>query len=192
MPELNMTKGERVSLTKDNPGLSVLRVELSWDAKKSGGGADFDLDASAFLLNSNGKLAKDDNLVYFRNKVSPCASVKSSGDNLTGAGDGPDETLFVDLTKVPADVESIDFIINIYDAVARKQNFGQVPKAAIKIVEDGTNKVLANYDLEENFSAETSLHPATIYRKDGGWSFKAVGAGYQRDLGGYLSNYKAA
>lgn len=190
MDGINLSKGERIAITKDKPGLVKLRAELSWDVNKSSGPA-FDLDASAAILNANGKLLSKDHFVYFNNKKDPSGSVSSSGDNLTGAGDGADEIISIDLSKLPPDAAQIDFIVNIHDAVARRQNFGQVPKAKIEIKSDADNAVLAHYDLEENFSSETSIHPGSLYKKDGEWSFKAVGAGYTRNLNDFFTAYAA-
>lgn len=192
MTSIVLTKGANVNLTKDNPGLDKLRCELSWDANPGTGPA-YDLDASAVILNGNGKLldANQKNFVYFGNKKSPDGSVYSSGDNLTGAGEGPDETIFIELSKLPTTAEQVDIFVTIYEAGKRHQNFGQVPKSGISMKDDRNGTVLATYDLQESFSTETALHIGSIYKKDGEWKFRAVGAGYAREIGDFFAAYAA-
>lgn len=187
-----LTKGANIDLTKTHPGLDKIACELSWDVNPGAGSA-YDLDGSAAILTANGKLVGNDklNFVYFGNKKSPNGAVYSSGDNLTGAGDGADETIFIELSKLPADCEQIDVFVNIYQAKQRNQNFGQVPKAGIvvKDVRDGT--VLAKYDLQDNYATETSVMVGSVYRKDGEWKFRAVGAGHQKEIGEFFQAYAA-
>lgn len=192
MNQIVLTKGANVNLTKDNPGLDKIRCELSWDANPGTGPA-YDLDASAAILNANGKLLGNDknNFIYFGNKKSPTGAVYSSGDNLTGAGDGPDETVFVELSKLPADATQVDLFVTIYQAAARRQNFGQVPKSGIALKDSRDGTVLAKYDLQENFSTETSIHIGSIYKSDSQWKFRAVGAGYAREIGDFFTAYAA-
>ena len=154
---VNLKKGQKVDLTKGNPGLSKIMVGLGWDVNRYDGGHDFDLDASAFLLGANGKVANDSNFVFYSNPADPSGAVRYGGDNRTGAGEGDDETIFVDLATVPANVEKIDFTVTIYDAAERRQNFGQVSNAYVRVVDESTGMELIRYDLEEDFSIETAM-----------------------------------
>ena len=169
---VNLKKGQKVDLTKGNPGLSKIMVGLGWDVNRYDGGHDFDLDASAFLLGANGKVANDSNFVFYSNPADPSGAVRYGGDNRTGAGEGDDETIFVDLATVPANVEKIDFTVTIYDAAERRQNFG-----------------LIRYDLEEDFSIETAIVVAEIYRHNGEWKFNAIGSGFQGGLEALCINF---
>ncbi|PWK13094.1 TerD family protein [Tumebacillus permanentifrigoris] len=181
---INLVKGQKIDLTKTNAGLTNLTIGLGWDpaevTKKGLFGSkkhkvDIDCDASALLLNADGKLVKDQNLVCFYNKSSACKSVVHSGDNLTGDGDGDDEQIFVDLTKVPADVHSILTVVNIYQAEARKQDFGMVQSAYIRVLNKATNVELVRFNLSDNYAGKTALIVAEIYRHNGEWKFNAIG-----------------
>lgn len=187
---VNLTKGQNTNLTKDHPGLDKMRVELSWDANQ-GTGAAYDLDASAVILNANGKLLNSESFVFFNNKKSPTGAVWSSGDNLTGAGEGADETIFVELSKLPADAIQIDVFITIFEAAKRRQNFGSVKNAKVEVKDDRNGTVIAKYDLQEDFAPETGVHTASLYKKDGEWKFRAVGAGYAREIGDFFQAYAA-
>ena len=181
---ISLTKGQKVDLTKGNPGLSKILVGLGWDTNKYDGGSDFDLDASVFLLGANGKVTSDEDMVFFNNLKHKSGSVEHMGDNRTGAGEGDDEVIKVDLSKVPANIEKIDFTVTIYDAENRKQNFGQVSNAYIRIVDEPNNKELIRFDLGEDFSEETAVIVGEIYRHNGEWKFNALGSGYANGLAG--------
>lgn len=179
---VNLVKGQKVELTKSNPGLTKVNAGLGWDVNRYDGGSAFDLDAEAFLLNDSGKVSSDADFVFYGNTVHASGSVEHSGDNRDGAGDGDDETIMIDLSKVPADVSRIVFTVTIYDAAVRNQNFGQVNNAFIRLYNPETNEELIHYDLTEDYSIETALIIAELYRHNGEWKFNAVGAGYQGGL----------
>ena len=183
---INLTKGQKVSLNK---GVKLALVGLGWDTNRYSGGYDFDLDACAFLLGANGKVRKDEDFVFYGNLQDPSGAVTHTGDSLAGGSGGDDETLFIDFTKVPADVEKIAITVTIYEAQERRQNFGQVSNAYVRIVDDATGKELVRYDLEEDFSIETALVVGEIYRKDGEWRFNAIGSGYQGGLEALCRSY---
>lgn len=189
---ISLQKGQRVSLDKVAPGLNAAFIGLGWDVNTTDTGVDFDLDASVFLLNSNEKLISDQHFIFYNNLTSPDPekSIKHMGDNLTGEGDGDDEVIIVDLRKVPTDVNRIVITVTIYDADKRKQNFGQVRNAFVRLVNVETKEEILRYDLEEDFSTETALIMAEIYRKDGEWRMNAVGAGYQGGLQALLNRYQ--
>ncbi len=186
---VSLTKGQKVDLTKGNPGLSKLVVGLGWDTNKYDGGYDFDLDAAAFLLGADGKVASDADFVFYGNLKHSSGSVEHMGDNLTGAGDGDDEQIKINLAMVPASVAKIDFTVTIYDAEVRKQNFGQVSNAFIRVVDEGSNTELIRYDLGEDFSVETAVVVGEIYRNNGEWKFNAIGSGFQGGLFALCKNY---
>jgi tellurium resistance protein TerD len=188
---VSLAKGQRVSLDKIAPGMTKAFVGLGWDTKKVDTGHDFDLDASVFLLDSNDKLLSDKHFIFYNNLTSPdsAKSVEHLGDNLTGAGDGDDEVIQVNLTQVPSDVQKIVVTVTIHEAQERSQNFGQVQNAFVRIVDTQTEKEVVRYDLEEDYSTETALIMAEIYRKDGEWRVSAVGSGYQGGLKPLLDRY---
>ena len=179
---VSLSKGQNISLTKTAPGLSKLLVGLGWNVRTTDGAA-FDLDASSFLLNANGKVRSDADFIFFNQKKSTCGSVESMGDNRTGAGDGDDETLKVDLAMVPGDVGKIVFTVTIYDGEARRQNFGQVNNAYIRVMDAGSGDEIVRYDLSEDYSVETSLIVGELYRNGPEWKFRAVGQGSREGLG---------
>ena len=182
---VNLVKGQKVNLQKeDGTNLNKVIVGLGWDVNKYDGQADFDLDASAFLLNANGKVRNDKDMIFYGNLKSLDESVEHTGDNLTGEGDGDDEQIKIDLSKVPADVEAIAITVTIYDAVNRKQTFGQVSNAFARIVDQDSNNEVIRYDLGEDYSTETALVVAKIYRHNGNWKIEAIGSGYNNGLGG--------
>jgi len=189
---ISLQKGQRVSLDKIAPGLNAASIGLGWDTNVTDTGHDFDLDASVFLLNAKEKLISDEHFIFYNNLTSPDAekSVKHMGDNLTGEGDGDDEVVIVDLRKVPADVARIVVTVTIHEADKRGQNFGQVRNAFVRLVDVETKEEVLRYDLEENFSIETALIMAEIYRKDGEWRMNAVGAGYQGGLQALVNRYQ--
>jgi tellurium resistance protein TerD len=179
---VSLQKGGNVSLSKEAPGLKAVTVGLGWDARATDG-ADFDLDASVFLLGENGKVRSHSDFVFFNNLKSADGSVEHLGDNLTGEGEGDDEQVKIQLDAVPADVTRIVFTVTIHEAEARKQNFGQVSNAFIRIVNQDGEKELARYDLSEDFSTETALVFGEVYRHNSDWKMKAIGQGYAGGLG---------
>lgn len=183
-----LKKGQKVDLTKSNPGLKKITVGLGWDVNRYDG-PEFDLDASAFLLEGSGRVGNDNDFVFYSNARHPSDSVIYGGDNRTGAGEGDDEQISVDLGLVPANIERIAFTVTIYDAAERRQNFGQVSNAYVRIVDDATGQELVRYDLEEDFSIETAVVVGELYRHSGEWKFNAVGSGFQGGLEALCLNY---
>ena len=186
---LNLQKGQKIDLTKGNPGLSKLLIGLGWDTNKYSGGYDFDLDATAFLLKGDNKVSSNLDFVYYGNLQHSSGSVEHMGDNLTGGTGGDDEQIKVDLNRVPDNIERIAIAVTIYDAEKRNQNFGQVSNAYIHIVDTTTNTELLRYDLGEDFSIETSMVVGEIYRYKGEWKFNAVGSGFKGGLKSLCLNY---
>ncbi|WP_066384773.1 TerD family protein [Neobacillus mesonae] len=189
---INLQKGQRVDLTKGNPGLSKILVGLGWDpVQNSGGGGGFfgslfggggsqaniDCDASVIMLGANDKLGSNKDVIYFGNLKSNDGSVQHSGDNLTGDGDGDDEQIWVDLSRVPANIQKLVFVVNIYDCVKRKQHFGMIRNAFIRIVNPNNNQELIHYNLTDNYSGLTCLVTGEIYRHGNEWKFAAIGSG---------------
>ena len=166
---VSLAKGQKVDLTKTNPGLKEILIGLGWDTNRYDGGHDFDLDAAAFLLAGNGKVTSDEDFVFYNNLKHKSGSVEHLGDNLTGSGDGDDEEIKIDLSKVPAEIEKIDFTVTIHEADSRKQNFGQVENSFIRVVDATNNKELIRYDLGEDFSVETAVVVGELYRHGGEW-----------------------
>ncbi|WP_009963960.1 TerD family protein [Verrucomicrobium spinosum] len=185
---ISLSKGGNVSLSKTAPGLTNILIGLGWDARSTDG-AGFDLDASAFLLNPDGKVRSDADFIFFNQKESADGSVKHLGDNTTGAGDGDDEVIKVNLAGVPADVDKISVAVTIHDAEARKQNFGMVSQAFVRVVNEADGTEIVRYDLSEDFSIETALVFGEVYRHSGEWKFRAVGQGFQGGLGAMAKNY---
>ena len=186
---INLVKGQKTNLAKDNPNLSKILVGLGWDVKKYDGGYDFDLDASAFLVGANGKVANDADFIFYHNLKHSSGAVEHTGDNLTGAGEGDDEVIRVDLKKLPANVERVAFTVTIYDADVRRQNFGQVSNAFIHIIDETTGQELIRYDLGEDFSIETAVVVGELYRNAGEWKFNAIGSGFKGGLRALCLNY---
>ena len=188
---VSLSKGQRVSLEKVAPGLSEVFIGLGWDVKATDTGKDFDLDSSLFLLGANEKLISDSHFLFYNNLVSPDPdkSVQHLGDNLTGAGEGDDEVIKISLKKVPTDVQKIVVTVTIHEAQQRSQNFGQVQNAFVRIVDAQTKQEAVRYDLVEDYSVETALIMAELYRKDSEWRLNAVGAGYQGGLQALLDRY---
>ena len=186
---VSLTKGQKVDLTKGNPGLCNLLVGLGWDINRYDGGSDFDLDTAAFLLGGDGKTASDADFVFYGNLKHASGAVEHLGDNLTGEGDGDDEQIKIDLSKVPETVEKIDFTVTIYEAEERRQNFGQVSNAFIRIVDEANNTELIRYDLGEDFSSETAVVVGELYRNNGEWKFNAIGSGFQGGLHALCQNF---
>ena len=186
---VNLQKGQKVSLTKGNPGLSKVVVGLGWDVNQFDTGGAFDLDAAAFLLGDNGKASMSEDFVFYGNLTHPTGCAQHMGDNLTGAGDGDDEQIKVDLSKVPADITKIAFTVTIYKAEQRRQNFGQVNNAFIRVYNEETGEELVRYDLGEDFSIETAVVFGELYKNNSEWKFNAIGCGYQGGLAALCANY---
>ncbi len=187
---VSLTKGGNVSLTKEAgpAGLTAVTVGLGWDVRTTTG-TDFDLDASALLCNASGKVRSDADFIYFNNKAAADGSVEHAGDNLTGEGEGDDETIKVTLTSVAADVDKIVFPVSIYDADSRSQSFGQVRNAYIRVVNQANGTELARYDLTEDASTETAMVFGELYRNGQEWKFRAVGQGYASGLAGIAKDF---
>lgn len=190
---VNLQKGQRVSL--DN-SMKMALVGLGWDPNRYDGGYDFDLDASAFLLGKNGKVLRDEDFVFYGNLETRNGAVKSMGDDTTGGNsdEGDDEQIFIDFSKIPAEIDKIAITVTIYDAVNRRQNFGQVSNAYVRVAKiqnefDTVGEEAIHFDLEEEFSIETALVVCEIYRKNGEWKFNAVASGYQGGLEALCRQY---
>ena len=186
-----LQKGQRITLEKS---ITHARIGLGWDTNKYDGGYDFDLDASVFLLGANGKLIRDEDFVFYNNLNGRDGAVVHTGDNLTGSGDGDDEVILIDFTKMPDEIEKIAICVTIYDADVRRQNFGQVSNAYIKISRladenDMVGTPVLQFDLEEDFSIETAIVVAEIYKKNGDWKFNAVASGYQGGLASIVRSF---
>lgn len=186
---INLQKGQKVDLTKSNPGLTKIVVGLGWDVNKYDGGKDFDLDAAAFMLNSDGKVIADNNFIFYNNPQSPEGSVIHTGDNRTGVGDGDDEQIKVDLGIVSSSVSKISFGITIHEAKERNQNFGQVSNAYVRVLNEATGEEIIRYDLGEDFSIETAIVVGELYRNNAEWKFNAIGSGYQNGLAGLCKDF---
>ena len=186
---INLSKGQKVDLTKKNPGLKNIMVGLGWDVNAFDSGADFDLDAAAFMLGSNGKCPTEKEFIFYGNLEHMSGAVKHMGDNLTGEGDGDDEQIEVTLPDIPTNVDRVAFTVTIYDAEQRRQNFGQVSNAYIRIVDVNTNSELIRYDLGEDFSIETAVVVGELYRHNGEWKFNAIGSGFQGGLAALCGHY---
>lgn len=188
---ISLTKGQRVSLEKVSPGLEAVFVGLGWDVNQSDTGSDFDLDTSVFLLGEDDKLVSDNHLIFYNNLKSPDSenSVEHMGDNLTGAGEGDDEVVIVNLKKIPEEVQKVTFVVTIYDAEKRGQNFGQVKNAFVRLVDVKTKEEVLRYDLTEDYSVETAMIMGELYKKDGEWRMSAVGEGYEGGLQTIINRY---
>lgn len=186
---VSLQKGQKVSLTKGNPGLSKVVVGLGWDVNQFDTGGDFDLDAAAFLLADNGKVSAQGDFVFFGNLEHSSCSVRHLGDNLTGAGEGDDEQIKIDLSLVPANITKIAFTVTIYEAEQRRQNFGQVNNAFIRIYNETNGEELLRYDLGEDFSIETAAVFGELYKNGDEWKFNAIGSGYQGGLAALCANF---
>ena len=186
---VNLQKGQKVSLTKDNPGLNNVVVGIGWDINRFDTGGDFDLDSAAFMLTDAGRVSNQDDFIFFGNLTHPSGSVRHMGDNLTGAGDGDDEQIRIELSKVPANISRIAFTVTIYDAEQRRQNFGQVSNAYVRIFDESNGVELLRYDLGEDFSIETAAVFGELYKNGAEWKFNAIGSGYQGGLAALCNNY---
>lgn len=185
---VSLTKGGNVSLTKAAPGLTAVAVGLGWDIRTTTG-QDFDLDASAIALGADKKVVSDQHFVFFNNLKSPDGSIEHTGDNLTGEGDGDDESIIIDLAALDQRVTNVYFPVSIHEAVERGQSFGQVINAFIRVVDRTTGVELARYDLSEDASTETAMIFGEVYRHGAEWKFRAVGQGYASGLAGIARDY---
>ena len=185
---ISLSKGGNVSLSKEAPGLTAVVVGLGWDARTTTG-AEFDLDASALMVDPGSKIVSDQHFIFFNNLKSPDGSVEHTGDNLTGEGEGDDEQIKVNLAGVPSEVDKIVFAVSIYDAESRSQNFGQVRNAFIRGVNQAGNAEITRYDLSEDASTETAMIFGELYRNGAEWKFRAVGQGYSTGLTGIARDY---
>lgn len=186
---VSLQKGQKVSLTKDNPGLKKVVVGLGWDVNAFDTGGDFDLDAAAFLLNDTGRVGSSSDFVFYGNLSHPSGSVMHQGDNLTGVGDGDDEQIRIDLSKVPDNITKIAFTVTIYEPEQRKQNFGQVNNAFIRIYNEENGEEMLRYDLGEDFSIETAAVFGELYKSGSEWKFNAIGSGFQGGLAALCANF---
>ena len=185
---VSLSKGGNVSLTKEAPGLTEVVVGLGWDPRVTDG-TEFDLDASVFILGENGKVLNDGSFVFYNNKTSPDGNVVHQGDNRSGAGDGDDEQVNVNLAGFAPETKKLVFAVTIHDADARKQSFGQVLNAYIRVLNKADGKEIARYDLSEDASTETAMNFGELYNHNGEWKFKAIGQGYAGGLAALASSY---
>jgi tellurium resistance protein TerD len=185
---ISLSKGGNVSLSKEDPSLTQLLIGLGWDARSTDG-ADFDLDASAFLLGAGDKVRSDSDFIFYNALRSVDGSVEHTGDNRTGQGEGDDEAIKVDLSRVPSEVQKIAVAVTIHEGEARRQNFGMVQNAFIRVVNSISGREIARYDLTEDYSVETALIFGEVYRHNAEWKFRAVGQGYKGGLGPLARNY---
>lgn len=185
---INLEKGQKVDLTKTNPSVKLFKVGLGWNPNSAVGGT-FDIDVSAFILDANHKRVTDAHFVFYNNLKSPNNFLVHTGDNKDGQGEGDDEGLIVDFSKVTSNEKSIVFVVTIHDAIAKKQNFGQISGSYIRICDSKTNTEILKFDLNENFSVETAVVFGKLYEKDGEWKFEAVGTGAKGGLQDYLNTY---
>ena len=185
---ISLTKGQNVSLSKTDPNLKNVLVGLGWDTRSTDG-QDFDLDTSVFMATENGKVPSDRHFIFYNQLVSPCGGVEHTGDNLTGDGDGDDESVIVRLDKVESNIKSLFITVTIHDAEARRQNFGQVSNAFVRIVNNDTSEEIVRFDLSEDYSTETAMVFGEIYRHNGEWKFRAIGQGYTGGLYSLCQQY---
>ena len=186
---INLKKGQKVDLTKGNPSLKNIMIGLGWDINIYTSGKAFDLDATVFMTGSNGKCPTEEEFIFYGNLEHSTGAVKHLGDNRTGAGDGDDEQILVDLSLIPSNISKVAFTVTIYDAESRRQNFGQVSNAFIRIVDEETDEELIRYDLGEDFSIETAVVVGELYRHNGEWKFNAIGSGFQGGLAALCDHY---
>ena len=186
---IQLSKGQRVDLTKTNPGLTKVMIGLGWDTNKYSGGAEFDLEASDFLVDANNRCQQDTDFVFYNNLQHPSGSVTHTGDNRTGEGDGDDEQILVDFSKIPANIDRIGITVTIHDAEARSQNFGQVSNAFVRVVNEEGGEELIRFDLGEDFSIETAVVVCELYRHGSDWKFNAIGSGFSGGLAALCQNY---
>ncbi|HQV80007.1 MAG: TerD family protein [Moraxellaceae bacterium] len=185
---ISLTKGGNVNLSKEAPTMTKMVVGLGWDTRATDGAA-FDLDAVAFVLKADGKVRADGDFIFFNNKQNAEGSVAHGGDNRTGEGEGDDESVMIDFSKMPADIEKVAICVTIYDADTRRQNFGQVSRAYVRVLNEANQQEIARYDLSEDGSTETAMIFGEIYRHSGEWKFKAIGQGFKGGLAPLAASY---
>jgi len=202
---ISLQKGQKIDLTKGNAGLSELIIGLGWDPVEQSGGSgggffsgllggkkvEIDCDASVLLLDANGKFTRKEHMIFFNNLTSPCGSVTHLGDNRTGSGDGDDEQILIQLNKVPTDVHKIVFVVNIYDCQKRKQDFGMIKNAFIRVVNKANQQEITRYNLTDSYAGKTALIVGEVYRHQGEWKFGALGESTQDvSISGVVGRYK--
>ncbi|MBU5334811.1 TerD family protein [Intestinibacter bartlettii] len=186
---IQLKKGQKINLTKGNPGLKHIRLGLGWDTNMFDGGSDFDLDVSLFMVGKSGKVEQDEDFIFYNNLKHPSEAVEHLGDNRTGDGDGDDEEILVDFSKMPDRIEKIAVTVTIYEAKERRQNFGQVNNSYVRLVNSDNEEELLRYDLGEEFSIETAIVVCEIYKHNGEWKFSAVGSGFEGGLEALCRSY---
>lgn len=186
---ITLSKGQKIDLTKTNPGLVKAVIGLGWDTNKYSGGQQFDLDASAFLVDASNRCQNDHDFIFYNNLQHPSGAVVHTGDNRTGEGDGDDEQLIVDFSSIPAYVDRIGITVTIHDADLRNQNFGQVSNAFVRLADESTGQELLRFDLGEDFSIETAVVFCELYKHGNDWKFSAVGSGFSGGLAALCRNY---
>lgn len=186
---INLQKGQRIDLTKNNPGLKKVEIGLGWDTNKYHGGAEFDLDVSVFPINEHGKVQNDLDFVFYNNLVSQDGSIEHTGDNRTGEGEGDDEVIRVDFSKISSYIKRIGITVTIYESEQRRQNFGMVSNSYARIVDAETGSEIARFDLGEDFSTETAVVVGELYLHNGEWKFEAIGSGFPGGLADLCRNY---
>ena len=186
---IQLKKGQKIDLTKGNQGLKHIRLGLGWDTNMFDGGDDFDLDVSLFMVGKSGKVEQDEDFIFYNNLKHPSEAVEHLGDNRTGDGDGDDEEILVDFSKMPDRIEKIAVTVTIYEAKERRQNFGQVNNSYVRLVNSDNEEELLRYDLGEEFSIETAIVVCEIYRHNGEWKFSAVGSGFEGGLEALCRSY---
>ena len=186
---ISLKKGQKVSLTKGTPGLKKVMVGLGWDINQFDTGKAFDLDTAAFLVTASGKVSRAEDFIFYGNLLHPSGSVEHMGDNLSGVGDGDDEQIKIDLSLIPENIVKIAFTVTIYEAEERRQNFGQINNAFIRIYNEENGAELLNYDLDEDFSIETAVVFGELYKNNGEWKFNAIGSGFENNLEGLCTNF---
>lgn len=186
---INLSKGQRIDLTKTNPGLTKVVLGLGWDTNKYTGGGEIDLDASVFLLDQNGKAQDEKDFVFYNNLIAYNGAVEHTGDNRTGEGDGDDEQIKIDFSKVPSQISRVGVSVTIHDGEGRQQNFGQVSNAFVRLVDEMTGREILRYDLGEDFSVETAIVFCELYRHGADWKFQAIGSGFSGGLAALCRNY---
>ncbi|OOM11850.1 TerD family protein [Clostridium saccharobutylicum] len=184
-----LKKGQKVDLTKGNASLKKVIIGLGWDVNKYDGGHDFDLDAVAFCCGEDGKVHNEADMIFYNNLKHSSGAVEHLGDNLTGDGDGDDEQILIDLSSIPQHINKIDFTVTIHEAEERKQNFGQVSNSYVRVVNSDTKEELIKYDLGEDFSIETAIVVAELYRNGSEWKFNAIGSGFEGGLAALCKNF---
>lgn len=186
---INLQKGQKIDLSKTDPGLKKAIIGLGWDTNKYSGGQDFDLDASAFLVAENDRVIHDYDFIFYNNLKHPSGGVIHTGDNRTGEGEGDDEEIIIEFSKIPEYVQKVGITVTIHEADARGQNFGQISNAFVRLVNEETGNEVLRYDLAEDFSIETALVMCELYRHNGEWRFSAVGSGFSGGLADLCKNY---